>query len=478
MDGFPDLSAAKEAVASNQLLLYPGAPLISAREFLHRWHTKARMRTLHHQNATFYRWAQTHYDEMTTEEVRADLYAFLDKAVRPTDEEGETAPFSPTKSKVANVLEALAAEAQLPSATRPPAWLDDQLHPAAADLISCTNGLLHLPSRKLLPHSTALFSLNALDFDYQPKAPEAVEWIKFLHQLWPDDPDSIGMLQEMFGLILTGDTSHQKAFLLVGPKRSGKGTIARVATRLLGQANVCGPTLSSLGSNFGIAPLIGKRLAIISDARLGGKTDQSVVVERILAITGEDSLSIDRKFKDAWTGRLETRIMVLTNELPRLADASGALASRFLILLLTNSFYGKEDHGLTDRIIRELPGILNWSLEGWDRLKKRGHFVQPASSAAAQQDFEDLGSPIGAVLRDRCIIGPSEKCRPEDLHGRWMDWCRDQNITQVGTVQTFGRELRSVVSGLKVVNPRNAQGKQERYYQGVRLAAQAEIDAR
>jgi putative DNA primase/helicase len=201
-------------------------------------------------------------------------------------------------------------------------------------------------------------------------------------------------------------------------------------------------------------------------------------VERILAITGEDSLSVDRKFKDAWTGRLETRIMVLTNELPRLADASGALASRFLILLLTNSFYGKEDRGLTDRIIRELPGILNWSLEGWDRLKKRGYFVQPASSAAAQQDFEDLGSPIGAFLRDWCIIGPSDKCRPEDLHHRWMDWCRDQNITQVGTVQTFGRDLRSVVSGLKVVNPRNTQGKPERYYQGVRLATQAEIDIR
>jgi putative DNA primase/helicase len=467
--GFPDISGAKAAIVANELLLYPGAPLVSAREFLRLRHTKAAMRTLHHQNATFYRWAQTHYLDVTTEEVRASLYDFLDKAVRPTDKEGETAPFAPTKNKVANVLEALAAAAQLPYTARPPSWLDGKDHPTATDLISCTNGLLHLPTLKLLPHSAAFFSMNALDFAYKPDAAPPTEWLKFLKQLWPDDQQSIEMVQEMFGLMLTGDTSHQKAFLLVGPKRSGKGTIARVMTKLLGQANVCGPTLSSLGQNFGLAPLIGKRLAIISDARLGGKTDQQVVVERILAITGEDSLSVDRKFKDAWTGRLETRIMVLTNELPKLADASGALASRFLILLLTNSFYGKEDHGLTDRIIRELPGILNWSLEGWANLKKRGYFVQSKSAAEAQRDFEDLGSPMGAFLRDCCEVSPTAKCRPDELYNRWCAWCRDQNINQVGTVQTFGRDLRSVVSALKVTNPRNAQGDPERFYQGVRV---------
>jgi putative DNA primase/helicase len=157
-------------------------------------------------------------------------------------------------------------------------------------------------------------------------------------------------------------------------------------TKLLGQANVCGPTLSGLGETFGLAPLIGKRLAIISDARLGGKTDHQVVVERLLAITGEDSLSVNRKNRDHWTGQLETRFMILTNELPKLADASGALASRFLILLLTNSFYGKEDLGLTARIIHELPGILNWSLDGWQRLQNRGYNFQKVVMIVIQKD--------------------------------------------------------------------------------------------
>jgi putative DNA primase/helicase len=471
MDGgsFPDMTAAKEAVLNIQLVLYPGAPLISAREFLRLHHTAQEIHTLHHQNATFYRWENTHYVEAKTEEVRADLYAFLDKAFRPSDKPGQLLPFSPQKSKVANVLEALAAEAQL-HAAMPPSWIDGEEHPAAMDLVSCTNGILNLPTRGLLEHSPAFFTLNALDFDYRPDAPEPTEWLKFLAQLWPDDPQSIGMLQEMFGLMLTGDTSYQKAFLLVGPKRSGKGTIARVLTRMLGQANVCGPTLSGIGTQFGLSPLIGKRLAIISDARLSHKTDQQVVVERILSITGEDSLDVDRKHRDLWTGTLQTRIMVLTNELPKLADASGALASRFLILLLTNSFYGKEDRGLTERISKELPGILNWSLDGWDRLKKRGYFVQPAASSAAQQVFEDLGSPIGAFLRDKCKIGRNAECRCDRLYDAWTGWCREQNITHVGTVQTFGRDLGSAVAGVKAVQRRIPGGdERERVYQGVGL---------
>ena len=124
--------------------------------------------------------------------------------------------------------------------------------------------------------------------------------------------------------------------------RSGKGTIARVLTRMLGQANVSAPTLASLGQNFGLAPLIGKQLAIIADARLGGRTDQHGIAERLLSISGEDYLTVDRKYLPAWTGRLPARFMILTNELPRLSDASGALAHRFVVLRLTESHYGRE----------------------------------------------------------------------------------------------------------------------------------------
>ena len=78
-------------------------------------------------------------------------------------------------------------------------------------------------------------------------------------------------------------------FLFVGPKRAGKGTIGRVLTGLLGAHNVAAPTLAGLSTNFGLSPLIGKPLGLVSDARLSGRPDSNIVVERLLSVSGEDS---------------------------------------------------------------------------------------------------------------------------------------------------------------------------------------------
>ena len=110
-----------------------------------------------------------------------------------------------------------------------------------------------------------------------------------------------------------------------------------------------------------------------------------------MSITGEDGKTIDRKFNPRpWTGTLPTRFAILTNELPKLSDASGAFVSRFILLLLTQSFYGHEDHGLTNRLLTELPGIFNWAIEGWAALKSAGHFKQPASALQSMEQLEDL----------------------------------------------------------------------------------------
>jgi putative DNA primase/helicase len=88
-----------------------------------------------------------------------------------------------------------------------------------------------------------------------------------------------------------------KILLIVGPTRAGKGVISRILGALVGHSNVCGPTLSSLATDFGLAPLLGKPLAVISDARMSGR-NSATTVERLLSISGEDTITINRKYKE------------------------------------------------------------------------------------------------------------------------------------------------------------------------------------
>jgi putative DNA primase/helicase len=138
--------------------------------------------------------------------------------------------------------------------------------------------------------------------------------------------------------------------------------------------------------------------------------------------------------------------LVLTNEIPRFTDASGALASRFVILTLTNSFYGREDTTLTDKLLVEAPAIFNWCLDGLDRLTARGHFVQPDTARSALQHLEDLASPVSAFVRDRCHVDAKVHVKKDELWKAWREWCTDEGA-QHGTKAVFLRDLRAAVPG-------------------------------
>ena len=247
------------------------------------------------------------------------------------------------------------------------------------------------------PSTRRYFNTVSVPFAYDPDVARPEKWLKFLGDLWPDDPEALDALQEFFGYVISGRTDLHKIVLLIGPSRSGKGTIARILTALLGKGNVAGPTLGMISSQFGLQTLLGKPLAVIPDARVSG-TSQAAVVEKLLTISGEDAIDIDRKFREPWTGKPQDGRRDLSKPSPpRFGDASGAISSRFVILMTTRSFLGAENTKLTGELLAELPGILQWSLDGLDRLARNGALTEPKSSADARTVLQDMVSPIRRV---------------------------------------------------------------------------------
>jgi putative DNA primase/helicase len=162
------------------------------------------------------------------------------------------------------------------------------------------------------------------------------------------------------------------------------------------------------------------------------------------------------------------RFTILSNELPNLGDASGAVASRFLVLTLTRSWLGEEDPALTEALLEELPGILLWSLKGLDRLQELGHFTEPATSRDAVMALADLTSPVGAFVRVACLREAGQEVPVKELYQAWRQWSKDHGRDRPTTEQVFGRDLRAVLPGLKVRQPREGE-QRHRSYEGVAL---------
>lgn len=459
-----------ESDADVRMVQPPSNPYPNAAQYVSDRHTNDSHTLLAHHGGDWHHWTGTCWPPLSDTALDNNLYDYFNDAVYETDK--GIKPFQPSRSKVADLVHAMRAVCPVDETVVAPAWLDGRTTPPASEIIACRNGLLHWPTRTLTPHDPTFWTHHSVPFDYDPRAPTPTAWCAFLNDLWGDDGQSIDCLQEMFGYLLSGDTSLQKLFAVVGPKRSGKGTIARVLTALIGHANVTGPSLSAFAQQFGLQPLVGKPVAIIADARL--RQGDDLVNTRLLSISGEDMLTVDRKYRDHWHGTLPTRIVILSNDLPNLPDPSGSLASRFVLLMTLKSFYGREDQGLTNRLLVELPGILNWSLDGLERLRHRGRFVVPESSSEAMREMEDLGSPISAFIRDRCEVEPGVSISVDQLYKAWVAWCGENGRDHPGTQQRFGRDLRSAVPGLRVRHPRTTGGR-VRMYEGIRLSFSMEV---
>ncbi len=349
---------------------------------------------------SYWQWTGGRFVAISNSEVRAWVVNHLSKSY---DMVGS--------NKVTDTLEHLRAKCILSSLIHPPTWLEESTW-QPEDTIATRNAIIHLPSfvegREYSINATpAFFNVNAVDYRFEHNRPDCPMWKEFLFKLWPDDPESIELLQDWFGYCLTPDTRQQKILMLIGPRRCGKGTIARVLTSIVGDVNVCDPTLSGLSTNFGLWPLLGKSLAIISDARLSGRSDHAVITERLLSISGEDSQTVDRKRLEPVTTKLLSRFMIVSNELPRLQDTSGALAGRMMILRLVKSFYGVEDHTLTSRLLTERCGILHWAIDGWRRLRERGRFQQPKSGEGLRSNWMNSLAQLPHLLRIAVRPAPS-----------------------------------------------------------------------
>lgn len=423
----------------------PGRPMDNAKKILDilfryddRW-------TLLYHRGSFYLWENTHWVELDAEGLESCISKLLDAAVYHTGAGSPPEKFNPTNAKLREIMGRLRDLTYVSAWLNPPAWVDRDGRadknggPSVGELLPCRNGLLYAPTRELLPHTPRFLNHHVLQLDYDRNAPTPEWWLKCLTDWFPGDQERADALQEIFGYLLTADTRQQKIFLFKGPTRSGKGTTYRLLAKLVGKHNVGASSLGSLNEHFGLEHIADKSVVVLGDVRFT-RQDADLATERLLSITGEDDVPVHVKKQRSYTATLPCRLIMLLNELPILRDNAAALRARMFVVNFTESFLGREDLGLDDKLADELPGILNWALDGLDRLRSRSEFVQPRSGLGDLERMTELTSPVTTFVHECCLVDPSLEVATGELFTAWETWCGKQHL-KPGSNAWFARLL-------------------------------------
>lgn len=428
-------------------VLASDAPLYVAETWLNVAHMKDGLPLIRRHRGQWFRWSGSHYEEIDPDAViRGGLHEYL-KGRSYDDGKGGAKPFKPGRSAISDIMDAL--NTKCPIDADPPCWLDGRDGPGPKALVPFRNGALDADAYvdggdALIEPTPAFFSTTCLPYDFDPDA-ECPLWGQWLDDTLGDDPAKIALLQEWFGYCMVADMSMEKLLIMQGKPRSGKGTALEVLRALVGHRQVATTTFGSLCSDFGRAPLVGKLVAFMPDARIPKRADSMQALETLLSIVGQDGVNVNRKnLPELPDHRLTCRFTIAVNELPELPDHSQALEPRLNMLHFARSFKGKENRELKVSLPREAPGISLWALDGLRRLRERRMFTMPESSARLVEEFRRTTSPVVEFVEHCCTLGDPDVAiiAKMELYDAWAKWAYEKGLTS-GRAGRFSSRLTS-----------------------------------
>lgn len=443
-DEHPELSASAEQPAgqdnkpTDKLYPEPSNPTEVAERVLKDLYTRGMTYTLRFWRGDWYSWRDTHWRTMPELELKAKVWNHLTRQRVGTDDKSE--PWCPTSHKVNDVFMAMKYQVLIPEDSEAPMWIKGADKPDPTKIIGMSNGLLHWPDRTLLNPTPDLFNLYALPYAYDADA-NCPRWLQFINSTFAHDGKGALAVQEFTGYALSGDNSRQKGLMLIGPPGGGKGVYNRVVNALVGPNNVVPTSQKALAGDFGLWPLIGKPLAVLADARSTGPIG-SDALEKLLNIIGGDAVAINRKNASFWRGYLPTRFLWISNDMPRFNDNSGAILRRWIVVRLEKAVAEQDrDPDLTDKLYNELPGILNWALQGLDALNEQGGFTEPDTQAETLEEMKDSASVVSAFLRDCYDVTEREGDIVEmcDVYRTYNSWAEDNGVKPLALIELFNR---------------------------------------
>ncbi|TWH82564.1 DNA primase family protein [Sedimentibacter saalensis] len=334
------------------------------------------------------------------------------------------------------------------------------------DVINLKNGILNLDTFEILAHNPQYLSTIQLPISYDNKA-LAPRFIQFLKEITCGDNELIVVIQEMIAYLLSSDMKAEKAFFLLGSGANGKSVLTTIITYLIGKDNISSIPLSEFNKQFGLEGIINKKVNIAAENEMGGK---SLNTENFKAIISGDNIEINIKYKPSISYRPTCKLVFVTNNLPDTLDITNGFFRKIMIIPFLRTFKPEERNvNLTNELLEELPGILNWAIEGLKRLRENNFIFSKCKVIEEYTNNYCLEqNPVKEFFMEHVKVAKDCKTKQSDFYKKYIYWLALQGIDDKGTkaVQTFWKNFKIVLENEQIkINRKKVTGVY--YYDGI-----------
>ncbi len=311
------------------------------------------------------------------------------------------------------------------------------------NLICLNNGVLDLRTKILDKHSPKYSFVNKIPVNYNSKA-TCNKIFNFLNEILIDeDHDAI---QEWFGYQLYREYFIKKAVILRGVPDTGKTTFVNLMIAFIGEENTCNVSMQLLAEGkWHIASLHNKYSNICDDLSEKDVTDSGTFKQ----VTGRSPLPAEIKFGDQFGFVNYAKLTFACNKIPTIhTDIDDAAYWNRLMIFDFENIFDNNNNKTNPHLINELTtseelsGLLNWAIEGLDRLQVQRRFSYRRDWEENRRIMLGESSSVARFVNEALINESGYWTSNEDLYNMYGNFCRLNNISIIETQRKFALDVR------------------------------------
>lgn len=312
-----------------------------------------------------------------------------------------------------------------------PHYTDESLLNSDENIINFQNGILHLDTMELKPHSPALLSSIQIPCNWSGTASESPVFDKFMNDFTSGDKETQFLLLQYMGVCISNilGGKAKKLLFIKGPGDTGKSQLRILTQKLIGDMYCSAATVKELEENNFKAPYIYNK-------RLVGDPDMSFSavreVEMLKKLSSGDPVDVSYKNKSQFSYTFRGLLWFCTNRMPKFSGDQGEHVYRRMIIVSADNVIPEEkkDKNLVEKMYAEREAIVHKAIMAAKKFINDGYrYTIPDKCNKEIEAYKAENNPVIRFYKECCIPEKTtvDSFRTTVIYKAFKEWCKSNN---------------------------------------------------